>query len=102
MILNLTDDQMYDICYRRNANFDGIFFFGARDSKVYCCPSCKARTPLRSKIQYYESREQAESMGYRPCKRCRPDLVQMKDLSTTWIHLRYPSSQFLYAEVSSV
>ena len=87
MSLNLTDEQKYEICYRRDSRFDGVFFFGAKDSKVYCCPSCKARTPLRSKIQYYESRQEAESMGYRPCKRCRPDTVKMKDLSKEWIHL---------------
>ncbi len=87
MVLGLTDDQMYDICYKRDKRFDGVFFFGAKDSEVFCCPSCKARTPLRSKIQYYESVEQAESMGYRPCKRCCPDKVEMKDLSNFWVHL---------------
>lgn len=80
----LSDDQMYDIVSKRDARFDGVFFFGAYDSEVYCLPSCKARTPLRRKIRYYNTRQEAESLGYRPCRRCHPDLVLMKNLDTIW------------------
>ena len=52
MVKSLTDDEMYDIVSRRDARFDGVFFFGAYDSEVYCLPSCKARTPLRRKIRF--------------------------------------------------
>lgn len=78
----LSDDQMYDIVSKRDARFDGVFFFGAYDSEVYCLPSCKARTPLRRKIRYYNTRQEAESLSYRPCRRCHPDLILMKNLDT--------------------
>ncbi len=86
MVKSLTDDQMYDIVSKRDSRFDGAFFFGAFDSKVYCNPSCKARTPLRRKIRYYMTREEAEALGYRPCKRCHPDQTMLKDIDSIWYH----------------
>ncbi len=85
MILKeLSHDQKYEICVKRDSRFDGVFWFGSRESEVFCCPSCKARTPAYSKIQFYSSIEEAESMGYRPCRRCLPDKVPVKRLEDVW------------------
>ncbi|MBQ8179642.1 MAG: hypothetical protein IJ026_04255 [Candidatus Methanomethylophilaceae archaeon] len=42
---DLGDDRKYDICVRRDARFDGVFWFGSRVSGVFCCPSCNAGIP---------------------------------------------------------
>jgi len=44
-----------------------------KTTKIYCLPSCSARTPLQKNITYFETAAQAEAGGFRPCKRCFPD-----------------------------
>jgi AraC family transcriptional regulator of adaptative response / DNA-3-methyladenine glycosylase II len=55
----------------RDPRFDGKFFFGVKTTGIYCRPICPAK-PKRQNIEFFESREDAEQAGYRPCLRCRP------------------------------
>jgi AraC family transcriptional regulator of adaptative response/methylated-DNA-[protein]-cysteine methyltransferase len=41
---------------------------------VYCNPSCAARPALQQNMAFHDTRAEAERAGFRPCKRCRPDL----------------------------
>lgn len=54
--------------------YDGRFFYAVRSTGVYCRPSCKSRPPKPENVEYFDSAAEAESAGYRPCKRCRPDV----------------------------
>jgi AraC family transcriptional regulator of adaptative response/methylated-DNA-[protein]-cysteine methyltransferase len=56
----------------RDRGFDGKFFFGVMTTGVYCRPSCGCRLPLRKNVRFFETPEQAEAAGLRPCLRCRP------------------------------
>jgi len=56
----------------RDASYDGLFFLAVRTTGVFCRPSCPARKPLRSNVEYFSSPREAVFAGYRPCKRCRP------------------------------
>lgn len=49
------------------------FFYGVTTTGVFCRPSCKSRTPLRSNVRFYPSAEAARAAGFRACKRCRPE-----------------------------
>jgi AraC family transcriptional regulator of adaptative response/methylated-DNA-[protein]-cysteine methyltransferase len=42
---------------------------------VYCRPSCGARTPRPENVRFHASPAEAERAGFRPCKRCRPQLA---------------------------
>ena len=68
-----------DTCYRalrsHDTRFDGRFFVGVRTTRVYCRPVCTARVPLRENCRYFPSAAAAESQGFRPCLRCRPELA---------------------------
>ncbi len=59
---------------RRDATANGVFLFSVATTGVYCHPSCAARPALRDNIAFHATRQDAERAGYRPCKRCRPDL----------------------------
>lgn len=48
-------------------------FIGVKTTKIYCLPTCPARAPLPRNIVHFKTARQAESSGYRPCKRCWPD-----------------------------
>ena len=58
----------------RDAAADGSFFFSVRTTGVYCRPSCAARSARPENVQFHATCEDAERAGFRPCKRCRPNL----------------------------
>jgi AraC family transcriptional regulator of adaptative response/methylated-DNA-[protein]-cysteine methyltransferase len=58
----------------RDPAADGTFLYAVRTTGVYCRPSCGARTPRRENVSFFTVAADAERAGFRPCKRCRPDL----------------------------
>jgi AraC family transcriptional regulator, regulatory protein of adaptative response / DNA-3-methyladenine glycosylase II len=68
-----------DACYlalkARDARFDGCFFTGVTSTGIYCRPVCRVRTPKRENCRFFGLAAQAESAGFRPCLRCRPELA---------------------------
>ena len=68
-----------DICYQalrvHDARFDGRFFVGVATTGIYCRPVCPAKTPKRESCFFFPSAAAAESAGFRPCLRCRPELA---------------------------
>ncbi|MBI4658571.1 MAG: bifunctional transcriptional activator/DNA repair protein Ada [Verrucomicrobia bacterium] len=58
----------------RDATYDGVFFVAVTTTGTFCRPSCSAR-PNREHLQFFRSVREAVSAGYRPCKRCRPELA---------------------------
>ena len=70
----MTDDERWEVFEKHDRLYDGVFFCAVKTTGIYCKPSCKAR-PLRKNVVFFESATQAEEAGFRPCKRCRPDLL---------------------------
>ncbi|MDA0635298.1 helix-turn-helix domain-containing protein [Nonomuraea sp. MCN248] len=68
----------FDACYRavsaRDARFDGRFYTAVKTTRIYCRPICPARTPAARNVRFYRHAASAEAAGFRPCKRCRPEL----------------------------
>src|SRR5512132_3402703 len=66
-------------CYRalraRDARFDGRFFVAVSSTRIYCRPVCTVKPPKRENCRFYPSAAAAETAGYRPCLRCRPELA---------------------------
>lgn len=58
----------------KNRNYDGRFFFGVKTTGVFCRPSCPAPVAKEANVEYFSSIFEALDAGYRPCRRCRPDL----------------------------
>lgn len=69
----------HDACYRavaaRDARFDGRFCTAVLTTGIFCRPSCPARTPKRTNVVFYPGPAAASDAGFRPCKRCRPELA---------------------------
>ncbi|MGB1263159.1 MAG: DNA-3-methyladenine glycosylase 2 family protein [Cognaticolwellia sp.] len=59
----------------RDARFDGKFFTAVLTTGIFCRPICPARPPKPENVRYYESAELAQQSGFRPCKRCFPQLA---------------------------
>jgi len=73
------DDRRWRAVLARDAAADGTFVFAVRSTGVYCRPSCPARRPRRDRVRFFHEPRQAAQAGYRPCRRCRPDLPAGRD-----------------------
>lgn len=69
---SLDDDSRWQAVCRRDASYNGLFYYGVRSTGVFCRPACSARRPRRDRIVFFETCEDARKAGFRPCLRCRP------------------------------
>ena len=72
----MKDDEMWEAVRDCDAACDGKFYYGVKTTGIYCRPSCKSKLPKRENVVFFRTREEAEKAGFRPCKRCRQDLLQ--------------------------
>src|SRR5579862_5372896 len=73
--MSLNQDQCYQAVVTRDPRFDGRFFVGVKSTHIYCRPICRVKTPMRKNCRFYTNAAAAEAAGFRPCKRCRPELA---------------------------
>jgi AraC family transcriptional regulator, regulatory protein of adaptative response / methylphosphotriester-DNA alkyltransferase methyltransferase len=80
----MTVEEKWKAVSNNDENYDGIFFYAVKSTGIFCRPSCKSKLPLRDNVSFYENGQDARKAGYRPCKRCRPDLLEynpVKDIA---------------------
>lgn len=70
----MDENEKWNAVTRNDYTYDGTFFFAVKTTGIYCRPSCKAKLPLRKNTLFFDSSEEAEKSGFRPCKLCRPDI----------------------------
>src|SRR6185503_18238715 len=59
----------------RDLRFDGLFFVGVTSTGIYCRPICPVKPPREVNCRFYDTAQEAERAGFRPCLRCRPELA---------------------------
>ncbi len=69
-----TEAARWEAVRRRDPTADEHFVYSVKTTGVYCRPSCAARSARRENIVFHLTAADAERAGFRPCKRCRPDL----------------------------
>ena len=68
-------DAMWAAFLARDPRWDGRFVAAVRTTGIFCRPTCTCRKPLRRNVRFYASPDEAARAGFRPCKRCRPELA---------------------------
>ena len=68
-----SDEERWAAVLDRNSGAEGAFFYSVATTGVYCRPGCPSRRPRREHVRFHASREDAESAGFRACRRCRPN-----------------------------
>lgn len=71
----MTEEEMYDAVVNNDGNYDGLFFYGVNSTGIFCRPSCPSKKPLRENVRFFQTAAEAKTAGFRPCKRCRSDLL---------------------------
>jgi len=69
----------------RDAAYDGLFYTGVRTTGIYCRPVCPVRPARSANVSFFPSAAAAETAGFRPCLRCRPETAPF---SSAWIGSR--------------
>ncbi len=77
---NMTSDEMYAAVISNDESYDTLFFYAVKSTGIYCRPSCKSKAPKAENIEFYKTADMAIKAGYRPCKRCRSDLLDYKPM----------------------
>jgi AraC family transcriptional regulator of adaptative response / DNA-3-methyladenine glycosylase II len=68
-------ERCYRIVCSRDPRFDGWFVTAVTSTRIYCRPSCPARTPRREHVRFHPTAAAAVAAGFRACRRCRPDVT---------------------------
>ncbi len=67
-----TEQARWEALVRRDRRAERAYVFGVVTTGVYCRPSCSSRQPNRENVRFFDTVEDAEEAGFRPCKRCNP------------------------------
>jgi len=58
-----------------NRDQAATFFYAVTTTGVFCRPGCSSRLPRRENVQFFGSAVSARAAGFRPCKRCEPEMA---------------------------
>jgi len=91
-----SNQDMWNAIIQCNEKYDGLFIYAVKSTGICCKPSCKSRAPLRENISFYATITLAIDNGFRPCKRCRPDLNQSNEEEIIYNSKQYIEAQYRY------
>ena len=66
--------EQWQAIQERDARWDGRIYCATRTTGVVCRPSCRTRLCNIKNCVVFSTLDEAMARGFRPCKRCRPDL----------------------------
>ena len=76
-VANTDYDLRWAAVVARDAAHDGRFVYSVATTGVYCRPSCASRLARRENVRFHVTSADAESQGFRACKRCKPDQLSL-------------------------
>jgi len=76
---------MWDAVVSSDGAYDGIFCYAVLTTGIVCRPSCRSKVPRRENVVFFRDFNTALAEGFRPCKRCRPDLGREFRPELDWV-----------------
>ena len=76
-----SDDGRWEAVVGRDQKAVGVFVYAVATTGIYCRPGCASRLPNRENVRFFETALHAEQAGFRPCKRCTPNLENESNAS---------------------
>ena len=75
MLQFATTEQRWNAVVANNLQADGAFFYAVETTGIYCRPTCRSRRPKPENVRFFQTIIDAEAAGFRPCKRCQPQMA---------------------------
>ena len=72
-------DEQWQAIMHNDSSYDNLFIYAVKSMGIFCRPSCKSRLPNQANVLIFKNAEQALSKGFRACKRCKPEGLQIPD-----------------------
>lgn len=69
------EDRRWALVRTRDPSADGTFVYAVKTTSIYCRPACSSRLARRAHVTFFNTPTEAEGAGYRPCRRCRPEVA---------------------------
>ena len=76
MTLFVQERDRWQAVLARDAAAGEDFVYAVTTTGIYCRPDCPARRPRRRHVRFFTTAAAAEAAGFRPCRRCRPELAE--------------------------
>jgi AraC family transcriptional regulator, regulatory protein of adaptative response / methylated-DNA-[protein]-cysteine methyltransferase len=70
----LPEEQAWAAVLARDPAADAEMVYAVKTTGVFCRPTCPSRRPSRTHVVFFPDSNTAIGAGYRPCRRCRPQL----------------------------
>jgi AraC family transcriptional regulator of adaptative response/methylated-DNA-[protein]-cysteine methyltransferase len=67
-----TTQTRWEAVLQKDPAADEQFFFAVKSTGIFCRPTCKSRLPNQQNVLFFDTFQEAEAAGFRPCKRCQP------------------------------
>lgn len=74
---NINDDDFKWRCVQARAP-STAFVYAVKTTKIFCRPECPARLARRANVTFFNHGIEAQTAGFRACKRCKPELNPCK------------------------
>lgn len=78
-VVNDVEEFRWIAIINRDRSVAGTFVYGVTSTGIYCRSGCPSRRPLRRNVVFFATPAGAAEAGFRPCQRCRPELVVAPD-----------------------
>lgn len=72
-------EEFWKAVVGRDRRFRQLFVYGVRSTGIYCLATCPSRRPNREQVAFFAGPEAAERAGFRPCRRCDPKNMSLRD-----------------------
>lgn len=92
-------ETLWEAVLNRDSTIDGKLFYGVRSTGVYCRQICPSRRPNRNQVCFFESAQEAEIAGFRPCKRCQPQFEKVPNPAKSKV---LAACRFIEAQVDHI
>jgi methylphosphotriester-DNA--protein-cysteine methyltransferase len=74
-----TDASRWRALSTRDPSAANAFVYTVKSTRVYCRPTCPARLARRANVNFCATPAEAAALGFRACKRCKPDAAVAED-----------------------
>ena len=73
------DEARWQAVRSRDRAAADAFVYAVTTTGIYCRPGCTSRRPQKRHVRFFDSPAEAETAGFRACKRCRPNSAPAMD-----------------------